>query len=77
MISHSGGFPYFFFCQRGMSVVFLCFLWHCVEQVRVTLFGSFLDLEHVTFFVCQYCGFMVSVQFLKGCSCSHVRCRRI
>ena len=25
--------------------------------------GSFLDLEHVTFFVCQYCGFLVFVQF--------------
>ena len=50
------------------SVSFQRFLQNPVEEQAlqwVTLFGSFLDLEHVTFFVCQYCGFLVSVQFLQ------------
>ena len=48
------------------NVFFQGFLQNNVEEQarqRVTVFGSFLDLEHVTFFVCQYCGFLVVVQF--------------
>ena len=32
---------------------------------RITQLCPFFDLEHVAFFVCQYCGFLVSVQFLQ------------
>ena len=59
--SHSSFLP-------ARNVFFQCFLQNRVEEEarqRVTLFGSLFDLKHVAFFVCQYCGFLVSVQFFR------------
>ena len=43
------------------KVVFQCHLQKSVEEqarLRITLLGSFFDLEHVTFFVSHYSGFL-------------------